>query len=92
MKIEGKIRKKGRKQARKEGRKEGREEGKEGGRKEGRKKENTEGGRMEGTTTKQDLSSCMVRPFKMVVLLLSAHLLLNQSLLHSHYYPINHRA
>ena len=34
------------------------------------------------------LRSCMVRPFKMVVLLLSEHLLLDQSLLHSHDYPI----
>lgn len=33
-------------------------------------------------------STCMVRPFKMAILLLSLHLLLDQDLLHSYGYPV----
>ena len=36
----------------------------------------------------QSVPGCTVRPFKMAVLLLSVHPLLNQPLLHSHDYPI----
>ena len=35
-----------------------------------------------------EIDRCMVRPLKMAVLLLSVHALLDQSLLHSHDYPI----